>query len=239
MLISTMVCKPIRLSTPANLNNNPNASGSRVVWSGFDQAGNNRTYMYDGSQVVQLPDGVNPGQSPHICGDYVSGILVNDSDYNIGVTRYNITSGQLSTFPSEIRYSSTPYMSGEQMTWVSDIGGTTQVFALDSHGVPVQLTNSGYKYGPQISESFVAWSGPDSDSGIFIFDGNSISKVPNAPPFSVVTDADKNSLVWLQPDGPNYDIVLGTYVVPEPSSIAIAGVAFVNCLMLRRKNRAR
>jgi hypothetical protein len=221
----------------ASLNNNPNASGSRVVWSGFDSGGNNRAYMYDGSQVVQLPDGVNPGQSPHISGDYVTGILVNDSDYIMGVTRYNIASAQLDTFPSEIRYSNTPYIAGEQMTWVSEIGGTAQVFALNSHGVPVQLTDSGYKWGPQISESFVAWSGPDSDSGIFTFDGNSISRVLAAAPFSQVTDADKNTLVWLQPDGPTYDIVLGTYTVPEPGSVALAGVAVVSFSQIGRRRR--
>jgi hypothetical protein len=195
--------------------------------------------MYDGTQTVQLPDGVGIGQSPRTDGANVTGELFDDTSHNIGVTRYNITTGQLSTYPSEIRYSSTPYISGAQMAWAVYLDDTFQLFALNSQGIPVQLTDAGFKYGPYVSDSFVAWTRAAPEGGIFTFDGKSISRFPNADAFTIVTDADKNSLVLLQPDGLTSDIILATYIAPEPSSIAMAGIALVGCFFLARKDRPR
>jgi hypothetical protein len=221
-------------------NHNPDTSGSRVVWSGFDHEGNNRAYLVNGVEVVELPVNVGFGQFPQIDGDHVTGILVDDSSFAVGVTRFNIASGHLDTFPSEFRYVGTPYISGDQMAWAVLIGDERyQLFALDSQGVPVRLTESSYKSGPYVTDSFVAWTGSDIQSGIYTFDGKTISRVANASPLSVVTDADNNSLVWLEPDGLKSAIVLATYVVPEPSSMATTSVVAVSYLLSMRTHLER
>ena len=218
-------------------NHNPDISGSRVVWSGFDDDGNH-AYMYDGQGISKLPNGVGIGQTPRIDGDYVTGILEDDTGHSSGVTRYNIASGQLETFPADTRFTSTPYISAKQMAWVADVDGRFEIIALDTQQMPVQLTVGEFRTGPFVTDSFVAWSG--AQGGVFAFSGDSTVRILNSDMSSVLTDADENNLVWLRSNGASSEIVLATFITPEPSGITIAGIGFVVCFMRgrRRINKA-
>lgn len=217
-------------------NHNPDISGSRIVWSAFETDHNrpndgNRAYIYDGLSVAQLPNGVGIGQTPRINGNYIAGVLVNESNQITGVTRYNIATGELESFPSERRATTTPYISGEQMAWIADVDGVSQIFALDSHGVPVQLSGGkGDKTGPTVADSFVAWTDNDFLGAVFVFDGNSTIKIADTGGPIEFMDADADALVWRRPVGDKYEIVVARFVVPEPSGLTIAAIAVVLCI---------
>ncbi len=222
------------------INSNPNVSGSRIIWFGLDQNYNYHegAYLYDGAKTVQLPDGVGGGQAPRIDGDNVSGEWIDDTDHVVGVTRYNIATGRLDRFPT-IGGTGTPDIAGNQMAWLTDtdVPGVYQLFALDLQGIPVQLTQSGIRPGVSVTDSFVAWNGAGPDGGVFTFDGKTISRLPFSDASTEVTDGDKNTLVLLQPDGLSAEIILATYVAPEPSSMTMAGIAFLSYLIRIRPRR--
>ena len=215
-------------------NYNPDMSGDKVVWSGFNDDGAT-AYLYDGVTTVELPENVGRGQMPKISGDNIVGIGmgpdgVNDQAFLYdGVT--NTPLGHTDGWDMHVR------IAGENIAWLSEVDGVHEVFVYEE-GQAKQLSfNSVGAKAPAVSESFIAWSA-DKGNGyeVFVYDGINTIQLTNNNYKDSVFDISGNTIVWEQYDGTDYEIFMATYDVPEPSTLmlVLTITSWVTFIRIRR-----
>jgi hypothetical protein len=213
-------------------NHNPQISGECIVWSGFDERGNH-AYLYNGSEITQLPDRAGIGQTPQMYGNYVTGLLVNSDGLINGVTRYDLSTGRLVEFPLENRFYGVPIITAGFMTWVDYVDGRYGLLTL--HGdKPIRLTGERESVNRVlVTDALVAWTNETSQGLVFVYDGTGTSSLENVA--AELVDADGSTLLLLRHDGAATEIVTATLLVPEPTCSAIVGAALI--VLARRRVR--
>ncbi len=200
-------------------NHNPDMSGNKVVWSSFKN-GDNSAYLYDGTSSVLLPENVGLGQVPKISGNNIIGVGIDADGINDQVFLYDgVTNKPLGNTSS---HDILPRIAGQNVAWSSCDNSVCEVFTYQA-GQAKQLSfDSVRTYAPLVSESFVVYNVYDGvDFDIYIYDGVNTVRFTDNELDDTVFDISGNTFVWTQSDRRHSQILMATYVVPEPTSLML------------------
>ena len=108
-----------------------------------------------------------------------------------------------------------------------------EVFLYES-GTAYRVTDNARRdWQPDISGSFVVWSGDDgSDYEIYLYDGSQILQVTDNSYDDAYPAIFGNRIVWQGYDGHDYEIF--TAVIPEPAALVVLGAGGLVLLKSRR-----
>ncbi len=183
----------------------PQVSGSRVVWSGYD-GNDHEIFLYDGTTVTQLTDNDYYDWHPQVSGSSVVWEAGVDGDpYTCQIFLYDGTTVTRLTDNSG-HHNGDPRISGSSVVWFGGASSNErEIFLYDGTTVTQLTDNAHWDQNPDVSGSNVVWRG---DNEIFLYDGATVTQLTDNGYFDAGCHVSGSNVVWFGGTYPDYEVFL-------------------------------
>jgi len=194
-------------------NYEPQVSGGKVVWEGYDANNYGQIFLYDGVKTIQLTSGNNDNLTPQISNGMVVWEGVDDITGQSQICLYNIAKATTTKLTGGI-INNDPQINSGLVAWEgSDANGNnSQIYLYDiAKAVTTQLVGSSYyNWAPQLNNGQVVWCGYNGGAyyQLLLYDGaKTIKLADNNSPFEDF-QINNGQVAWDSYDGISNQIYL-------------------------------
>ncbi len=202
----------------------PQVSGDRLVWYGYDGSDYNvYTWALGDSSPTSVSDNTLDDYSPQVSGDRVVWYGYDGSDFEIYTWALGDSSPTQITDNTISDYS--PQVSGDQVVWYGYDGSDYEVYTWTlGDSSPTQITGNTYDdYSPQVSGDRVVWYGSDgSDDEIYtwVVGDSAPTQLTNNATGDHYAQVSGDRVAWVGYDGSDYEVYTWALGDSAPTQIS-------------------